>query len=307
MTSKLFVLPFLLATTAPFAAAHAQTPASGPTHAQGVAADTRQGSTFSAYGSTIFYQVTGSGTPLLLIHGYPLSGALFQYQQTALASHFEVITLDLPGFGRSTAPVGFGSTALYARYALALLDHLGISKAIIGGHSMGGIITQEIYREAPERFAGMILIDTIAATASAIEQGEWTGYYVQATTKGVSSIIPTITPQLLTGNTLQNTPAVGTAIMDIIAEGSVAGAQAGAETLAIRPDYTARLGTIAVPTLIVEGADDVVYAPPIAEAIHADVKGSTLALIPNAGHVSIFEQPVSANAAILAWAEGAGL
>ncbi len=306
MKTTCLALPALLA-IASVPAAFAQTPTSGPTHQQGVAADTRQGNSFTAYGSTIFYQVTGTGTPLVLIHGYPLSGALFQYQQTALAARFKVITLDLPGFGRSSAPVGFGSTALYARYVLALLDHLGVGKAIIGGHSMGGIITQELYREAPERFAGMILIDTIAATASPIEQGEWTGYFALASEKGVSSIIPTITPQLLTGNTLLNTPPVGTAIMDIIAEGSIAGAQTGAETLAIRPDYTAQLGTITVPTLIVEGADDVVYAVPIAKAIQADIKGSTLALIANAGHVSIFEQPDAANAAILGWAASAHL
>ena len=306
MNVRQLALPLLLA-AAPFGQALAQTPASGPTQQQGLAADMRAGSTFSAYGSTIFYQVTGAGTPLVLIHGYPLSGALYQYQQTALANRFQVITLDLPGFGRSSAPVGFGSTALYARYVIALLDHLGISKAIIGGHSMGGIITQEIYREAPGRFSGMILIDTIAATASRIEQGEWTGYFLQASEKGVASYIPTITAQLLTGNTLLNTPAVGGALQNILAEASVAGAEAGAETLAIRPDYTAQLSTISVPTLILEGVYDVVYPFPIAKAIQADVPGSTLTLIPNAGHASIFENPDAANQAISAWATASGL
>ena len=306
MKPALLALPALLAATA-LSPALAQTLPPPPTHAQAVAAATRTGSTFTAYGSTIFYQVTGSGTPLLLIHGYPLSGALYQYQQTALASRFQVITLDLPGFGRSSAPVGFGSTALYATYVLALLDHLGIAKAIIGGHSMGGIITQELYREAPERFAGMILIDTIAMTASSIEQGEWTGYAIQASTKGVPSIINTITPQLLTGTTLFNDKPAGTAIMDIIAEGSVSGAIAGAETLAIRPDYTAQLGTVAVPTLVLEGLEDPVYAFPIAQGLQAAIPGATLALIPGASHVSIFEQPTLANQAITAWATAARL
>ena len=306
MKNVLLALPFLLGTTA-LAPAMAQVLPAPPTHAQGVAADTRQGATFNDNGTKIFYQVSGSGTPLVLIHGYPLSGALFQYQQTALAGKFRVVTLDLPGFGRSSAPKGFGSTALYAHYVLDLMNHLGIDTAIIGGHSMGGLITQEIYREAPQRFMGMILIDTIAMGASQIEQGEWAGYAFQATDGGVSSIINTITPQLLTGATRLNNPTTTTGIEDIIAEGSVAGAQAGAETLAIRPDYTTQLAAIKVPVLVIEGRDDPVYAFPIAQALSQQVPHGTLALLPDAAHVSIYERPDLANKAIRSWAAANGL
>ncbi len=285
----------------------AQAVAQTPTHQQAVAADTRTGSTFNFGGAQIFYQVTGTGVPLVLIHGYPLSGALFTYQQAGLAGSFQVITLDLPGFGRSTATSGSASTAYYAQAVLALLDHLGITKAVIGGHSMGGIITEELYREAPQRFAGMILIDTVAMAAPTVEHAEWIGYGVQATEQGVPSILPNIVPMLLTGNTLLNSPGVGTAIDDIIAEASVAGLQGGAETLVLRSDYTSLLPTIAVPTLVLEGVDDAVYPFPIAQQIQASIKGSTLALIPNAAHVSIFEQPTAANQAIISWATASGL
>lgn len=292
---------------APFATALAQS-AAPPNQQQAQAADTRQGSTFNAYGSQIFYQVSGSGTPLVLIHGYPLNGGLFAYQQAGLAARFQVITLDLPGFGKSSPIVGgVGSTAIYARYVIALLDHLGIQKAIIGGHSMGGIITQEVYREASNRFAGMILIDTISQPASIIEHSEWAGFGVQATRQGVPSVLPNLVPMLLTGNTLLNIPAVGTAIENIIDEASVSGMQTGAETLALRPDYRPVLPTISVPTLVLEGVDDGVYAFPIAQSIQAAIPGATLSLIPDAGHVSIFEQPAAANQAITAWADAAKL
>lgn len=298
-----YALPILLG-LAPLAQASAQ---SVPTRQQAFAADTRQGSYFDAQGSHIFYQVSGSGTPLVLIHGYPLSGALYMYQQTGLASNFKVITLDLPGYGRSTAPNGHASTAFYAGAVLALLDHLGIQKAIIGGHSMGGAITEELYSEAPDRFLGMILIDTVAMPSSTIEKGQWICYGIQATTQGGPSVLPNLLPNLLTGDTLLNTPAVGTAISDIIAEASVQGFQGGAETLTLRPDYRPLLPTISVPTLVLEGVDDPVYAFPIAQSLQAAIKGSTLTLIPGASHVSIFEQPVAANAAINSWAAGAGL
>ncbi|MGI4747452.1 MAG: alpha/beta fold hydrolase [Janthinobacterium lividum] len=304
MKPCLFAIPALLglAVAAPALAQQL------PTVAQAQAADTRQGSYFDAYGSTIFYQVSGSGTPLVLIHGYPLSGALFSYQQAALSSRFTVITLDLPGFGKSSPAVGGnGSPALYARYVLALMDHLNLPKAIIGGHSMGGIITEELYREAPSRFSGMILIDTVAQAAPIVEQAEWAGYAIQSARQGVPSVLPNIVPMLLTGNTLLTQPAAGTAIQDIIAEASESGMVIGAEALALRPDYTSLLSTIAVPALVVEGVDDGVYPFPIAQAIQTSIPGSTLSLIPNAAHVSIFEQPDAANQAITAWANASQL
>ncbi len=295
------VLPVLLGATS---VAQATTPM--PTQQQAVAADTRVGSTFSFEGAQIFYQVTGTGTPLVLIHGYPLSGALFTYQQTGLASRFQVITLDLPGYGQSTATSGSASTAYYAQVVLALLNHLGIAKAVIGGHSMGGTVTEELYREAPQVFAGMILIDTVAAAAPTVEKAQWIGYELQATEQGVPSVLPNIVPTLLTGNTLLDTPVVGTQISDIIAEASVEGLQAGATTLVDRPDYTSLLPTIAVPTLVLEGVDDGVYAFPVAQQIQAAIKGSTLALLPNGGHVAVFERPNETNQAIAAWATASG-
>ena len=289
------------------APALAQTLPAPPTRAQALAADTRQGSTFNDNGASIFYQVTGTGTPLVLIHGYPLNGALFAHQQTALAGRFEVVTLDLPGFGRSTAPAGLGtttvgSTAIYAKYVLDLMNHLGISAAVVGGHSMGGLIAQELYREAPQRVLGLILIDTVAFGAAPIEVGEWAGYGVQATQFGVPSIVNTVVPQLLTGATRLNDSVTTTAIEDMVAEGSVAGAQAGAETLALRPNYTPQLAATNVPVLVIEGVDDPIYAVPVAQALATSVPHGTLALIPGASHVSIFERPKAANTAIENWA-----
>lgn len=92
-----------------------------------------------------------------------------------MSDRYQVITLDRRGFGDSTAPNGAGSIELYARDMLALMDELGVSQAIIGGHSMGGIITQEMYRQAPERFLGMLLLDTVAAAPSIIERNLWLG------------------------------------------------------------------------------------------------------------------------------------
>lgn len=279
---------------------HAQVPP--PTQEAAMAADQRQGEFFDIDGAHIFYQVAGHGTPLLLIHGYPLSGDLFRGQLAGLSSKFQVITLDLPGFGKSTAPDATGSISAYAQYVLALMNQLNIQSAIIGGHSMGGQITLELYRVAPQRFSGMILIDTNPMKASIVEQAEFPAFGAQAQQLGVPSIVPILAPQMVTGATLLRNQQTASGIMNILAEGSVNGAIGGGQALATRSDYTAMLGSIAVPTLVLEGVDDPVYGVSIAQMTANAIPGAQLKLIPSAAHASIFERPRVANEAIAAWA-----
>ena len=273
-----------------------------PTPEQATQADQRQGAYADINGARIFYQVAGQGTPLLLIHGFPLSGQLYQGQLAGLSKYFTVITPDLRGFGKSLAPDGNGSIQAYAQDMLALLDHLGVQSAIIGGHSMGGQITLEMYKEQPARFAGMLLIDTDPMAASFVEQGQWQGYREQGANAGVSSIVPIVEPQLLTGVTRALDKAKSTTMMNILAEASVNGVLGGGQALATRPDYTGLLGSIAVPTLVVIGLEDPVYAFPISQMTKAAIPNAQLAVILGASHASIFERPELANQAILDWA-----
>ena len=92
-------------------------------------------------GARIYYQVAGSGEPMMLIHGYPLNSNLFRDQRDELSKRYKVITPDLRGFGKSVAPDDDASLEVYAKDMIGLMDKLGIQKAIIGGHSMGGMTT----------------------------------------------------------------------------------------------------------------------------------------------------------------------
>lgn len=273
-----------------------------PTPAEAALADQRQGAYLDINGARIFYQVAGYGTPLLLIHGFPLSGQLYQSQLAGLSNRFQVITPDLRGFGKSQAPDENASIATYAQDMLTLLDRLGIQAAIIGGHSMGGQITLEMYRQQPARFTGMLLIDTNPVAASFVEKGQWNGYREQAANAGVSSIVPIIEPQLLAGATRAVDIAKSTTMMNILAQASVNGILGGGQALATRPDYTSMLGSIGVPTLVLVGLEDPVYAFPISQMIKAAIPNAQLAVILGASHASIFERPSLANQAILNWA-----
>ena len=256
---------------------------------------------FSVDGDKIFYKVEGSGIPVLLIHGFPLSSALFAYQQAAFSSTYKVITVDLPGFGNSTTATAKQTDAHYATELFALLDQLGIRKAVIGGHSMGGQVTLEMYREQPQRFRAMVLFDTNPAAASIVEMAEWPAYGRMAEKMGSASIAPSVVAVMVTGASIAAKPALQTDITAIVSAAMPLGVAGGGNALATRSNYTPMLAGISVPTLVVEGQDDPVYPLPIAQALAAAIPHSTLAVIPGAAHASMLQAPGATDMAIENW------
>jgi len=272
--------------------------------AQAGGATGRQEGMLDINGAQIHYVSVGTGTPMLLLHGYPLSGELFARNRDALASAgYRVITIDHRGYGMSTAPAGEpGSLETYAKDALAVMDSLKIPKAIIGGMSMGGPITFEMYREAPERFVGMILIDTLANPAGIVEQNIWRGMAQKATMYGPQSLAPELLKDMLTGQTRMNRPGDAKVLTQIVSQASVAGDVAGAMVLANRPDSVPTLKTIRVPTLILEGLEDTVYPPEFSMKMQQNIPNAKLVIIPGAAHAAIYEKASAVNVAIINWA-----
>src|SRR5436309_15993252 len=105
------------------------------------------------------FSEAGSGTPVLLLHGFPLSRAIWRKQQDDLSDCCRVITPDLRGHGKSPVPAGPYEMAALAGDVLALVDSLQISKAVIAGHSMSGYVAMAAAKLAPERFLALLLFD----------------------------------------------------------------------------------------------------------------------------------------------------
>lgn len=267
-----------------------------------LAQGTQEGVVDSA-GARIHYRAQGSGPALLLIHGYPLSGDYFKNNQSVLSRTFRVITLDLRGFGQSTAPDANASVQVYAQDALAVLDTLGVQKAVIGGMSMGGPIVFELYRRAPERFGGMVLIATTANPASITEQNLWKGVGLQAQANGVPSIVPDLIKDMLTGKTQGQRPEQRAFLEGLMTRASLNGVLGGAATLANRPDSLPTLKTIRVPTLIVAGGEDTVYPPVFSQKMDQNIPNAELVAVPGAAHAVNIENAAAFNAALLKWAQ----
>src|SRR6185437_8971200 len=120
----------------------------------------------SLNGISFHYEETGAATglPVILLHAFPLRGAMWQAQAQALADEVgcRVIVPDLRGFGASDAPVGPYPMDLQARDVLALADHLNLPTFVLGGLSMGGYIAFAVLRLAADRLRGLVLADTRA-------------------------------------------------------------------------------------------------------------------------------------------------
>ncbi len=106
------------------------------------------------------FQRVGVGTPLVLVHGYLGGSRQWDAQLPLLSQYFEVVTLDLAGYGMAhhlTAPTDLAD---HARSVLATLDHMGIERFHLLGHSMGGMVAQEITRQTPHRVIKLVLYAT---------------------------------------------------------------------------------------------------------------------------------------------------
>ena len=227
---------------------------------------------------------------VVLLHAFPLNSTLWQPQIERAPTGWHFAAPDLPGFGASVLAAARSMDAM-AREVLNVLDEQGIERAVIGGMSMGGYVTLALYRLAPERFSGMVLVDT-RATADNDQQKDARRKMIETVReKGAGAVADEMMPKLLGETSHRERPAVVERVRAMI-EGNSRDAIAGAvEAMMNRPDSRPLLAHISVPTLVVCGEEDVLTPPSDSEALHEGIADSRLVRIPRAGHLSSLEAP----------------
>lgn len=250
-------------------------------------------------GFNMVYDDTGAvGVPLLLIHGFPLDRTLWTAQTRALADIARVITPDLRGSGESELPSGAVSMDTYADDLNSLLDHLSVERAIIGGLSMGGYVAFAFYRKYPRRVRALILADTRPQVDSPEARKGRDDTAALAEAQGSGAVGERLLPKMFTPQTASARPEVVNAARELMARQRVEGVVSQLRAMRDRPDSTPTLGTIQVPTLIIVGAEDVVAPPKDSEMMRDGIPGARLVVIPDAGHLSNYEQPEDFNRAM---------
>jgi pimeloyl-ACP methyl ester carboxylesterase len=252
-----------------------------------------------ATGCRVEYEDAGRGRPVVLLHAFPLAGAMWRPQKEALRADYRVVVPDLRGFGGTGAFTGTPSVELMADDVAALLDALGIREPVVlGGLSMGGYVALAFLRKHPGRLAGLILADTRAEADITEGKANRDRMILVAQHGTASNVIEQLLPRMVSSETQQQRPAVVEEVRRIASAQPTAGIVGALQAMRDRPDSTPWLAGIRVPTLVVGGGDDVVTPPATAEALAAAIPGARLATIQGAGHLANLEQPEAFTAAV---------
>lgn len=241
---------------------------------------------------TIQFEDHGAGTPVVLLHAFPLSSKMWEPQKEALrGENIRLILPDLRGFGETRIQSEVSSMEEMARDVADLLDVLEVEKAIIGGLSMGGYVTFAFFRQRPDLFSAMILCDTTCAADTKEKREKRFGLIEKVEATGSRALIEGMLPVLVGDSTKKNNGDLVRELERIFAAVEPRAAIAALRGMASRSDSTDLLPTIEVPTLFVFGEEDALTEIEIGREMHRQVRGSELCVVRQAGHYSNLEQP----------------
>jgi len=239
------------------------------------------------------YDDAGSGSAVVLLHGYPFNRSMWNEQIEVLRKSHRVIVPDLRGHGDSqVAPATIKDMA---RDIAELMTGLGINEAVIGGLSMGGYIALAFYRQFPERVKALMLADTRAAADTDEVRQNRKKQAERALSEGMEAIANDLLPKVLSAETIAKRSDIVERVRRMIVNTRPEGAAAALKAMGEREDQSSLLPLIAVPTLILVGRDDTITPVKEADSMHREIQGSVLEVIEGAAHLSNLEQPEQFN------------
>lgn len=245
---------------------------------------------------TLSFAEDGSGTPVLLIHAFPLDRHMWNAQRDALGARFRVITPDLRGFGDTPASSASVSMEQHADDVARLLDALGIRRVAVCGLSLGGYVVFALWRRHRGRISALALADTRATADTPAARERREQLIALARTEGVLAVADAQVTSALGATTRRTRPALVHRVRDMmVGASSVEGIIGTLEAMMARPDSTPLLGTIDVPTLLIAGDEDAVTPVKEMRTMERAIPGATLHVVGEAGHLTCLEQPDAFN------------
>ena len=247
--------------------------------------------------ASIAYDDVGTGLPVVFLHAFPLNRTMWEPQISALVGDCRCISIDVRGFGQSTAAPPY-TVDRYADDVAAVLDGLQIQRSVIVGLSMGGYVAFAMWRRHRDRIRGLVLADTRAGADTIETVGRRRELIEIAETQGSTAVANRQISALVGKTTRDKRPDIYDAVHRMIAESSVEGITGALEAMIQRPDSSDTCTTIDVPTLVIVGDEDVPTPVAEARALAALIPGSRLEILTQAGHVSNVERPAAFNTVV---------
>jgi pimeloyl-ACP methyl ester carboxylesterase len=258
-------------------------------------------------GARVYYYAAGrrgGGDPIVLLHGFPTSSHLWQGVVPLLPDGHRVVVVDLLGFGRSDRPSGRDvSIRGHAERVRQVLDALGIERACVAGHDIGGAIAQTMALRWPQRVSALVLVNAAAYDAWPQREVKMARAMLPLTRHlPATFLLSVLRTDLLRGYvaTDRGAHAIERYVKPFA---SPEGRDAFFEhLLALDPRDTAalapRLGDVVAPTAVVWGAHDPFLPASIGERLARDIPGATLDVITDGRHFTPEEHAERVSAAI---------
>ena len=238
----------------------------------------------------LYYEVTGDGPSVVLLHPFPLHHAFWIAIAPQLGSRYRLIIPDLRAHGASELGNGPATMQKLADDLALLCREEKVGKASFVGVSIGGYLLFEFWRRHRDWVAALVLANTRAGAETAESKAARQQAADHVLREGTAGFIEEMLSRLLSPTTRTNRPDIVDAarkMMQAMSPDDVAGVQRG---MAERPDSVATLATINVPTLIIAGEDDSVPLSEF-ELMRQHITGSELRVISRTGHYAAMEEP----------------
>lgn len=234
-------------------------------------------------GIDLAYERRGKGTPLVLLHGYPIDHHAWDFLAPKLEDTFDLILPDLRGFGKSTTLDSQQTLDDFASDIAGLLDHLGIEKAAVAGHSMGGYVALAFAKLHPGRIRGLGLISTqTLADPPDRKEGRYKSA-AEVAEKGIGGVVETMTPKFTPDEKLQGSAR------EMMERQKPTGFIGALKAMAERMDTSALLASLTIPVVIVHGDADALIPVDRAREAKSAVPHAHFVELKGVGHLPMME------------------
>jgi len=249
-------------------------------------------------GTRLYYQIAGSGVPLVLIHGFALDSRMWEPQWQAFTPRFRVLRYDLRGFGQSARPSGEPYT--HAEDLKALLDYHQMDKAMLLGCSMGGGVAIDFAFSFPQRVQILVPYDAVIGGFpwSPEFSGTLLAIHAKAKEAGVEAAKALWSQNPMFKGTLQrpHSALLFKQMLDTYSRLHWLGKDSARR---YDPPAFQRLGEIQAPTFVLVGENDVPDLQGVATTLAQRIQGAQQQILSNVGHLGNLEDPKDFNQTVL--------
>lgn len=237
----------------------------------------------------LFYQVEGSGPPVVLIHGVGADARSWDAIAPVLAQRYTILRLDLRGHGRSGHITGALVLDDFARDVVDVLDVVGVPRAHVVGFSLGGMIAQALGLDYAARVDRLVLLSAVAGRTEQ-ERARVRDRLEILRTQGIAAITGAAQDRWFTDGFIAAHPELVRKRMEEL-KANHPESYAAAYTVFSTSDLGERLAGITQPTLVATGEFDVGSNTRMARYMHDVIKGSELKILPGLKHSVLVEAP----------------